>query len=125
MMELILFYITLTCTIAIAFNLFVVELSDALSFETIIAIVDLYLILGLTFAYYFLAEWITSDLLDIGDIFYNSQWYRLAPRQTKLLAFPIRRAQRVLRFKSLGFLDCSLPVFASVSSILIFFGCLF
>lgn len=114
MMGLLLFYITATCTITIAFNLFVVELNDALSFETTIAIVDLYLILGLTFAYYFLADWITSDLLMIGDVFYNSRWYRLPPKQQKLLIFPIRRAQRVLRLKSLGIVDCSLPVFASV-----------
>lgn len=113
-MELILFNITFTCIIGIAFNLSVIDLNDSLSLEIIVALADLLLILSLTLAYFYLSEWITSDLLEIGDIFYNAAWYRLPTMQQKLLIFPILRAGRPLHLKGLGFFDCSLALFASV-----------
>lgn len=105
---------TLTCIIGIAFNLFVFELNDTLNLEIVIASIDLAAYPGLTFLYFYLSEWITSDLLDISDVFYNSSWYYLPLQHQKLLVLPIMRAGRDLRLKSLGLFDCSLAVFASV-----------
>lgn len=113
-MEFILFNMTFTCIVDITFDLFVIDSSDELNMEAIIAFINLVLILGLAFAYFFLSEWITSDLLEIGDLFYNSPWYRLPSRKQSLLTLPIQRAQRVMRFKGLGLFNCSLAVFASV-----------
>lgn len=115
MMELILFNMTLTCTIVLAFNLLVVELNGTINLEIFVAFVDLGVVLGLTIGYYYPAEWITSDLLMIGDHFYESYWYRLPAHQQKLLVLPIQRAQRELRLKGLGLFECSLSVFLTVN----------
>lgn len=114
-MEVILFNITLTCTIVIAFNLLVVELNDSLSFEMFIAFVDLGVVLTLTAVYYFHSEWITADLWEISDNFYNSPWSLLLVKHQKLLVLPIQRGQREFRLKGLGLFNCSLPVFVMVS----------
>lgn len=62
-----------------------------------------------------LSEWITSDFSEIGEIFYNSEWYELQVREQRLLTLPIGRAQRVFRLKGLGLFDCSLVVFLMVT----------
>lgn len=108
------FNITLTCTVAIAFNLYVIELCDGLEFDLLIACVDLCVMIGLTFAYFYLAERITTELLAIGDIFYDSAWYRLPTKYQIHLVLPIQRAGRELRFTGLGLFDCTLAVFSAV-----------
>lgn len=113
-MQMIMFNMTFTCVIAIAFNLYVFELNDSISFEMMVAFVDIGMVLMLTFAHYFLAEWITTDLLSIGDFFYNSPWYRLKSNQQRLLAIPIQRAHQEIRLKGLDIFECSLPIFGSV-----------
>lgn len=117
-MEIILFTMTLTCTTIIALNLFAVELNGLLSMATLTAFCDLLGMLLLLIMFCYLSECITSDLLEIGDIFYNSPWYQLRVEQQRLLALPIRRAQRVFRLKGLGLIDCSLVVFSSVRNTL-------
>lgn len=114
MLSAILFNITVTCTVTITFNLFVVELNETLSLATYIALLDLYLVLGLTFAYFYLSERISIDLMAIGDVFYDSAWYRFTAKQQKLLWLPIQRAQENVRLTGLGLFECSLPVFAAV-----------
>lgn len=116
MMEVVLFILNLACTLVIAFNLFVVEISDAFTLEAMVALVDLIVILGEMFVFSYLSEWITTDLLDIGDIFYNSPWYRLPIKQQKLLVLPIQRTGRELRLTGLGLFDCSLMRFSAVCS---------
>lgn len=111
-MEWILFFQISTCAIAIAFSLFVLE--NTLSFETYIALLDLYATLELVFSYSYIAQRIIADLLKIGNIMYDSPWYRLPTKQQKLLTLSIRRAERELRFKCLGIFDCSLEGFAKV-----------
>lgn len=117
-MDLIMFIVTLSCIIVIACSLAVVELSDSFNLQMLTAFFDLAVLIGVTFAYYYASEWITSDLLQIGDIFYDSAWYRLPARQQRLVRLSIIRGQSVLRLRGLGFVECSLPVFASVSSTL-------
>lgn len=118
-MQVTLFNLTFTCVICVAFNLFVFELIESLNVEVMVAFIDIGFVIGLTFALFYIAEWITSDLLSVGDHFYNSDWFQLPVRQQQLLVLPIQRAQRELRFKGLGLFDCSLPVFTSVKSIFI------
>lgn len=114
-MEIILFITTLTCGTIVAFNLCVVELTNTLNMEAIIAIMDIWAMLGLTFAYFYLAEWITSDQLEVGVIFYNSPWYQLSIKHQKLLALPIQRAASELRLKCFNLFECSLLTFSAVS----------
>lgn len=113
-MQVILFNMTLTCVIAIAFNLYVFEMNASISYEMVVAFVDLGMVLFLTFAHFFLAEWITTDLLSIADLFYNSPWYRLKSQQQRLIALPIQRAQQEMRLRGLDIFECSLPIFGSV-----------
>lgn len=115
----ILFNVAFTCIIVIACNLLVIELNNQLNMEIIVAMVDLCVMLGITFAYFYLSEWITSDLFEIGDIFYNAPWSRLPIKQQKLFVLlPIQRAERGLRLKCLGLFECSLAVFWMVSPII-------
>lgn len=105
---------TLNCVIAIAFNLFVLELNESINMEIFIALVDLGAELGMTAAHFFLSEYITMDLLKIGDIFYNSPWFQLPTKQQMRLVLPIQRAQREIRLTGLDLFQCSLDVFVSV-----------
>lgn len=114
LMSLIIFTMIITCTLIIAFNLFAIEVLDPLSVETMTIISNLFLELFLLFMYCFLSECLTLDLLDVGDIFYNSEWFQLPAKQQLLLMLPIKRAQSVFRLKGLGLVDCSLIVFSSV-----------
>lgn len=107
---------TLSTTICIAFDLFAVELSDTLSLETVTAVTNLCVVLAIAFAYCYLSDWITADLLEIGNVFYSSPWYRLlSVKQQQLLVLPIQRANRLVRLRSLGLIDCSGAVFLSVN----------
>lgn len=116
MMEVIIFNITFTCTAVIAFNLLVVELNDSINFEMVVAFADLVVVLLITAVYFFHSEWITSDLFEIGDSFYNSPWFLLSMKQQRLLVIPIQRAGREFRLKGLGISDCSLAAFSTVNS---------
>lgn len=113
-MEMIIFKITLTCTIVIASSLFVLELNVFLSIEALIAFINLICVLMPMVIYCYLSEWVTSDLLEIGDIFYNSPWHQLPSKEQRLVALPIGRAQRMFRLRGVGLIDCSLAVFSSV-----------
>lgn len=113
-MKVVLFSMTLTCVIVIAANLLVFELNESFNQEIFVAFLDMGVEIIMTFAHFYLAEWITSDLLTIGDHFYNSAWYDLPLKHQKLLVLPIQRAQRELRLKGLGLFECSLPVFSMV-----------
>lgn len=112
-MKVITFTVMLTCTLVIAFNLFVAEVSGV-GIETLFAFTDSLFMILITFMYCYLSEWVTSDLLEIGDLFYNSAWYRLPVKQQRLLTLPIGRAQREFRLSGLGLFDCSLALFSSV-----------
>lgn len=121
MMEVTLFNITVICTICIAFNLLAVELNDSINLGLLIAFADMAFVMAITGVYFFHSEWITSDLLEIGDNFYNSAWYLLPVKQQRLLALPIQRAEREFRLKGLGLFECSQAAFLSVFFYLNFF----
>lgn len=114
-MDVILFAMILTCSVALALDLFAIELAGAVSIETTNAVLNINLLLILIFTYCYRSECVTTDLLEIGDHFYNSEWYRLPVKQQRLLALPIDRAHSEFRFKGLGLFNCSLAVFSSAS----------
>lgn len=116
-MKEILFNLTFACVIVIALDLLVIELNESINVKIVVAFVNLITLIGMTFAHFYLAEKITSDLVSIGDVFYNSAWHRLPVKQQRLLVLPIQRAQRELRLKGLGLFNCSMPVFLSVQLI--------
>lgn len=116
-MGMILFALTLLCTIDMALNLRALEVNVAFSVEMLNTFVNFSMVIALTFAHYYFSEQITTDLLAIGEILYNSTWYELPVKQQRLIALPIQRAQREIRLRSLELFDCSLPVFSSVRQI--------
>lgn len=116
-MELILFTMTITCSVVLAFSLFVIDFCGVFSYDALNATLNSILILAVMFTYCYLSEGMTSDLVGIGNIFYNSQWYRLRVKEQKLMALPIQRAQRAYRLKGLHLYDCSLAVFSSVGMV--------
>lgn len=115
MMDMILFFLLLTCVIDIAVNLYVLEMNTSIDLATITAVVDMLFATGFTFTYFYLSEWITADLVEISDHFYNSPWCGvLVAKQQRLLVLTIQQAQREVRLKGLGLFDGSLAVFLSV-----------
>lgn len=104
-----------------AILLIAIDVTDILNMMTIISIYGLVCIFTQTLFYCYLAETVTSKLLSIGDIFYESDWYRLPVRQQQLVMLPIQRSQEEFRLSGLGLIDCSLWVFASVSCDFLFY----
>lgn len=115
-MDSIIFTMALTVTVGTASELFAIELNEAFSFEAVNAMAYIAFVLALMYAYCSASERVTSYLLDVGEMFYNSAWYQLPVKQQKLLVLPIQRAEREFRLSGLGLFDCSLAVFSSVSN---------
>lgn len=113
-MEAILFALTMISAVNMALNLLAFEIIDGISLEMMTAFMDLLIILNLTFAHYYLAERLTANLLEIGDIFYNSAWLQLPVKRQRLLVLSIERGHCVFRLRGLRLFDCSLDNFASV-----------
>lgn len=114
LMELILFNTIFVCVVVIACNLYVIDSNNTLSYEIIVALIDASSLVGLSFLYFYFSERITTNLSEIDYVFYQSEWYRLTPKQQVRLVVPMQRAQREFRLNGLGVFDCSLPVFLSV-----------
>lgn len=110
----VLFYMLLTCSVVVAFNLAAFDSNKAINLETIMAFYNLFCILATTFVYCYLAEEVTSILLDIGNTFYHSIWYEWPAEQQQIVILVIQRASKAFRLKSMGLIDCSLYVFSSV-----------
>lgn len=121
MMEMILFFITLECTVVIAFNLYVLEMNSTVNMETIVSMFSLFILITFTFTHFYLSEWITVDLMSVADIFYNSPWYCMPPRLQIMMVMPIGKSQVEFRLKGLGIFECSLAVFKTVNFIFRFF----
>lgn len=113
-MGLILFALTLLCTLDIALNLSAAESNNLLSLKMLYICANLLLVVMLAFVHSYLSERVTSDLLGIGEIFYSSAWYKFPVIHQRLMALPIERAQCEIRLKNLDLFDCSLAVFSSV-----------
>lgn len=115
-MKLILFTMAFFCIIVIAMSLFVIEMYGV-GVEAIFAINAISFVLLVMYQYCHLSEGITTDMMEIGDIFYASEWFRLPAKKQRLLVLPIGRAHREFRLRGLGLFDCSLPVYSAVKHI--------
>lgn len=113
-MGLILFTLTFLCTFDMALNLRALEMYSLFTIEMLNMFVNFSMVFALTLAHYYLSERVTANLLEIGEIFYNSAWYRLPVKHQLLLTLPIHCAQQEIRLNGLGFFDCSLAFFCSV-----------
>lgn len=109
------FTMTLMCAVVTAMCLLAVELNAALSLATVDAFINLLIVLAFMFGYCYYSECVAADVLAIGEIFFNSPWYRLPVGRQKLVMLPIQRAQRTCRFRCCGLFECSMAVFSSVS----------
>lgn len=110
----IIFIALLTSIIIIAFNLFALESNETFSVQALVGFFLMVCLLPLIFAICYFGETITTNLFDIGDIFYDSPWYRLPAEQQLLILLPIQRTGRYFRFKSMDLIECSLDTFSLV-----------
>lgn len=113
----IIFVALLTNIMTIAFNLYALEANDLFTLQTLAGIGAMLCLLPLVFVFCFLAELITTSLYEIGDIFYDSPWYRLSAKEQQVVIGPIQQSGQEFRFSSMGLIDCSLSTFLSVSHI--------
>lgn len=104
----------LCCAIVIAFNLLLLEVSDHIDLSIVASLYNMSATMTMTIIFCFLSEHITAVLLNVGDVFYESMWYRLPTRQQKLLGLALSRSQREFRLKGLGMIYCSLFTFSKV-----------
>lgn len=95
-------------------HLLTIDRNGLLSLEGLCAIIASAIALLVLYIHCYASEHLTADLMAIGDIFYDSTWYRLPVKQQKLLVLPIQRATQEFRLKGSGLIDCSLAVFLSV-----------
>lgn len=111
-----LFIQLLMSAITIAFILFSIESHDqAFNVTFLLPLVAVIVVLITLFMYCKLSENITCDLYAIGDIFYESAWYRLTVKQQQMFVLPVQRAQSKFRLTGLGIFECSLETYLTVS----------
>lgn len=111
----VLFLRLLACSATMALNLFAMELSDTFSLETLANLYTMVTVLAMTFLHCYYVETVTNALLGVGDIFYDSPWYKGAIGQNAIvLLMPIQRAQREFRLVTFNMIKCSLTVFLKV-----------
>lgn len=116
----VIFYQFVSCVAFIAFSLFAVDRNvGSFDFDTIFCVLTLAAALSSTFIYCYYADKITRNLIEIGDIFYHTNWYGLPLKAQKLLVFSIQIAQKPFLFSGYGIFDCSLEIFVSVRILLL------
>lgn len=113
-MDAVLFYMLLACSVTVAFNLAALDRTNSFSVELMTTLYNLFCVVAMTFVYCYLSEKVTSNLSGIGDAFYEAIWYEWPIRQQRNVVMPIQRAKKLFRLKSMGLIDCSLSVFSSV-----------
>lgn len=114
-----LFFQLLVSAVSLAIYMFGIESNGNLSVSFFISIIGLTSVITTTYIFCFLSEYVTYKLSDIGDHFYNCAWYNLPVKQQKMFILPIQRAQVEFRINGLGLVECSLNVFSSVNSIVL------
>lgn len=73
------------------------------------------------YVYCYFSERFTERAFDIGDMSYNSLWYKMSMKEQKLVGLVIRQAQKEFRMSGYGIIKCSLGAFQSVIDGNIFF----
>lgn len=109
------------CAICLAVYMLAFESNRVINVNFLVSIVGSTSIIASTYIYCYFSETVTSNLKDIGDIFYEFHWYRLPLEQQQLFILSIHRAQEKYRMTGLKLVECSLSTFSSVDR----FGCVF
>lgn len=111
----VLFYKMISCTAMLAFSFTAFDgNASKISFDLFCTILQSGLELSSAFVYCANADDITELIASIGDIFYNSLWYRMNVKEQKLVVSTIQRAQKPFRLNSYGICDCSREKFLKV-----------
>lgn len=113
------FYQLVTCAIDLALSLFALDHNGIFSVDAIVALYIMVSAVTPTFIFCYLAECITSDLLCVGDIFYESAWYRLPAKQQTFAILLMQCSQRRFKLNGFGIVNCSMRVFLSVRWLLL------
>lgn len=110
-----LFYELAGCATYVAISLFAIDRSlQNINLNTLINIYCLLTSLVFNFFICSYSEDLTQRSLDVADIIYDSNWYRLQYKQQKLLIMSIQRSQRIFRLKGFQIVDCSMEIFLKV-----------
>lgn len=114
-MGIVLFLQLVLSAVELGLCVYIINSNRLARFETIAASIGCLTVLISTFVYCLLSENMTADMATIGTSVYECAWFRLPVKQQKLAMLAIQRAQKEFRMTGLGFVRCSLEVFASVS----------
>lgn len=87
-----------------------------ITFEMVINIFCLLLELQLNFFSCAYATSVTTHANEIGEIVYNSEWYRLSIEQQKMAQFIIYRTEEPFYMKGYKIFTCSMETFQAVNS---------
>lgn len=109
-----LFSYLLTCALVLAFSLLLIDSNDHMDLRLATSLYNMATVAAMTFSFCLVSENITEALFNIGDAFYESQWYFLPVNQQKQLVVTILRSQCKFRLKGLALVYCSLYTFLRV-----------
>lgn len=85
-----------------------------ISFDIVINLFCLLLEIQLNYMSCNYANSVTEHSFNVGDIIYDSFWYRLPIKQQKAIQFTIQRAQEPFYFKGYKIFICSMETFLKV-----------
>lgn len=111
----------LVCAVCLAIYMIAFMSNHVIDVTFFVSIVGSTTIVASTYIYCYFSETVTRNLQMIGDIFYESPWYRLPLVQQQIFILPINRGQAKYRMAGLKLVECSLSTFSSVWNLL--FGC--
>lgn len=114
LLSVIIFVHLLCCASIIGFNFLLLECSDNIDLQVLSSLYVMLSDIAVNFVFCLLSEQITSALLRVGDIVYNSMWYRLPTQQQVLVTLLLQRSQEIFRLRALGIIHCSLDTFSRV-----------
>lgn len=110
------FFQMMVCAVFIAFVLSSLDENlQNISFEVVINLFSLLLELLLNYFSCAYAHSVTSHAVEIAEVAYMSNWYRLSMEQQKIVQFIIIRAQKPFYLKGYKIFICSMETFLAVS----------
>lgn len=66
------------------------------------------LVMVMCYVYCYFAERVTEKAYDISDFVYETLWYKMPPKEQKLMKLIIVRAQKKFQMTGFGLIECSL-----------------
>lgn len=113
----IIFNILLSCVLFLILVLLSVDQSNvtAIDFNLLLNLDCLLTYLIICYIYCHFSENMTTKSFEIGDIVYNSFWYKMSIKEQKIIILMIQQSQKEFRLSGLGLIDCSLATFLTVT----------